>query len=199
MTHSFQCSRRKGSLFNDADYNPLSTLFLIRYTAWLLGVLLLAACSTLPPAPKENLVFAATGRFSGNAPPGEAFSGRFNWQETSQGSDITLSSPLGNTLARLVVRPEQSELQLGQETQTAAQPEALLERYLKVSLPVSGLKYWLRGAAKSGTTQAPNSFSEDGWKIDYLQMQDGKPRLISLQNLEQVSPIKVRLVIEEWQ
>jgi outer membrane lipoprotein LolB len=199
LTHSFQRSRRKGSLFNDAGCNPLSTLFLIRYTAWLLGLLLLAACSSLPPAPNENLIFDATGRFSGNAPPGESFSGRFNWQETSQGSDITLSSPLGNTLARLVVRPQQSELQLGQETQTATQPEALLERYLKVSLPVSGLKYWLQGTAKSGIPQAPNSFSEDGWQIEYLQMQDGKPRLISLQNLEQVSPIKVRLVIEQWQ
>lgn len=168
--------------------------------------LFVSACATLPLPSTGTEVFAASGRFSVVAEPNESLSGRFGWVETTQGSDITLSSPLGNTLARLVVRPERSVLTLGSgssfetstESQTAAQPEALLERYLKVSLPVSGLKYWLQGSSTLGIPQAPNSFSEDGWQIRYPQMQDGKPRLIQLSREGQGPTIQIKLFVEEW-
>ncbi len=174
--------------------------------AWSLLVCWLVGCATAPIPPAAPLIFAAQGRLSLVVRPADAPSrqvtGRFMWAETAQHSQIDVLSPLGDTLARLRVQPDGSELTVRGTVETAMSPEALVEKYFGAPLPVLGLRYWLRGLDKSGMQRAPETFTEDGWQIEFVQMQAPSsrlPRMVRLQRQVTFEPIEIRLVIDEWQ
>jgi outer membrane lipoprotein LolB len=168
--------------------------------------LLLGACTTLSVTDDSPLVFAAEGRLSLvtrlSAAEPKQMSARFVWAETDRLTQVDLLSPFGEILARLRVGAHSSELQSKQGIETAANPEQLVEKYFGAPLPVTGLRYWMRGQDKAGRQHAPQSFEEDGWRMEYTQMSlenSAWPRIIFLQRqLPQGASVEVRLVIDQW-
>jgi outer membrane lipoprotein LolB len=148
----------------------------------------------------------------------EALHGNFNWSQTPKRTVITLSSPLGQTLAVIEVTPDISTFtQSGQPRRMATDPDTLTELALGWPLPVAGMRDWLQGMATdingrrfvaSGQSEASSTVTtKDGWQIRYVSWQNGEgpstashPKRIDLtRKTEQAGDVSIRLVIDNWQ
>ncbi|HEU4622144.1 MAG TPA: outer membrane lipoprotein LolB [Burkholderiaceae bacterium] len=166
--------------------------------AWLSG------CAT--PAPlvvAPDMRWSAEGRVSIQSViegQNRIDTARFAWTERPQTSELALYSPFGDTLAQVRVEPERAVLRLPDKIATAASVDALVARELGIELPVSGLRYWLRGEDTQGRRRAPESFEEDGWRVAYSQMDEAIPSLPKTLRLEraQPAPVSVRVAVERW-
>mgnify|MGYP005810703995 CR=1 FL=1 len=181
-----------------------------RAVALVAGVLLLGACSTLPP---REAVRVHQGRFTVTASwpdRAENSSGRFALSIHADGLTLDLSSPFGNTLARIdtdadgarLVAPDANgNLQRLQ----GSNADALTEQALGWSLPVSGIGDWIVGrpvpARPYRTAAGEAAIEQDGWTIRVIERfgGDGAPRRLSFERpAAALSPaITLRLVLDE--
>ncbi len=194
--------------------------FLLSLALSALATLPLSGCGTLAPQPGAD----STRRFHDNISVGgrlsvryqhqgkpESVQGKFLWQQSATRTDIELSSPLGQTLARITLLPDSAILeQSGQPTAEATDASALTKSVLGWPLPVEGLRYWLQGYLRtlSGELLAVpvgegNEQEGDGWRVRYVGWQqiDGRtcPKRIDFSRLEaDASEIALRLVIDDW-
>ena len=110
----------------------------------------------------------------------ESINGNFNWEQAPGTIDVTLMSPLGQTVAAISVTPGSATLtQGGQAPRTAADIDSLTQQTLGWPLPVSGLRDWLQGYAVDAQGQrfraspASNSVTtKDGWRLRFVEWQD---------------------------
>lgn len=136
----------------------------------------------------------------------------FDWQQMPQDLHITLSSPLGQTIATIQENASGARLeQAKQEPRIAADIESLLVENLGWTIPVSGLKAWLQGFDLTANGQAIALPTRDyyrlqsqGWQLDFVSWQVDAgiihPKRIDLyKNTEQVGEMNIRIVIEEPQ
>ena len=82
---------------------------------------------------------------------------RFDWQHDAQSDRLTLSTPLGQGMARLVREPGAARLTLADgKEMTAANWQLLAAQVLHGEVPLDELPEWLRGArpALQGRTGA---------------------------------------------
>ncbi|MFT5532588.1 MAG: outer membrane lipoprotein LolB [Burkholderiaceae bacterium] len=193
-------------------------------TGVLLCVLLAGCASTmpLPPASAQTSQPAAaidlSGRLSvryqhnGNE---EALHGSFSWSQRADQTLVTLMSPLGQTIATIVITPTQASLtQAGQPVRSAADPDALVADALGWPLPIAGLRDWLQGRANDANGQAvtatPGSDSpiltSDGWTLQYASWNADDstntvhPKRIDLARSTNVAGnVTIRIVIDNWQ
>lgn len=179
---------------------------------------LLAACAT--PAPTSQAPVAAyreqielNGRLSVNytrdGTP-ESLSGKFNWVQAGERVDVSLSSPLGQTLAKISVTPSGATLeQNGEPPRSAADIDTLTHEALGWRLPVSGLRDWLQGyaTAQDGSrfTASPVNnevVTRDGWRLRYVSWHDTAPRVqprridVSRPAGPQSEAMEIRIVID---
>jgi outer membrane lipoprotein LolB len=106
--------------------------------------------------------------------------GAFTWTQRPGQVDVSLASPLGQTIATISVTPKQATLtQSGHQPVAAADIDSLTARTLGWSLPVSGLREWLQGYAIDTTgkrfaaSPANNSVvTKDGWHLRFVAWQD---------------------------
>ena len=176
----------------------------------------LAGCASVPtgpiaplPAYREAAELAGrisvTFRKAGNP---ESLSGKFTWQQQPGKVDVTLSSPLGQTMAKISVTPAQATLvQSDQAPRTASSIDALTAQALGWQLPVAGLKDWLQGYATDAQGQrfaaAPGKdtvVTHDGWKLRFVSFrQDGAPKRIDAERLAaaQVDELAIRIVVDQ--
>lgn len=173
--------------------------------------LLLAGCATpsrIDTAAPES-VFQRTGRFAVSVQYSdgrqEAVQGGFAWLDTGRVLTLDLANPLGTTLARVQVQPDIAVLTRANGEQNAASdPDALVEQVLGSPIPVAGLRYWLRGrAAGAANVQPtlnaagqPESFTQDGWRVELLRYDQQGPGLVRLNRAEANRSISVRLVVD---
>jgi len=157
---------------------------------------LLSACATVPPAPLSAQPVAAfreqidfSGRLSVNYQrdgKDDSLSGHFNWRQSAAGTDVALSSPLGQTVATISVTPQQATLtESGKPPRVAADIDTLSAQALGWPLPVSGLRQWLQGYADGADGRRfvasplnDNVTTKDGWHLTYVSWQDpaaGRP------------------------
>jgi outer membrane lipoprotein LolB len=143
----------------------------------------------------------------------ESVHGNFSWQQTPGHTTVTLSSPLGQTLAIIDVTPERAVLrQAGQAPRSAADADALAADTLGWPLPIAGLRDWLQGYATDAQGQpwvarageASEVTTQDGWHISYLDWRDDEgaayPRRIDLaRDTSQAGPVAIRLVVDHVQ
>ena len=177
----------------------------------------LGACGLLPqtgpPATAEGRwtaptwhAWAAQGRFAVQRSDA-GFNGGFRWRQTENGYDIRLTGPFGQGGVRIQGDGHGVVLVTDDgRHDSAADPERLLARHLGWSLPVSGLRYWVRGEAEPGhparwqrdAQGRPRRLSQSGWDIAYLAYRAAEgaalPRLVRLVRGE----FEVRLVIDRW-
>ena len=142
----------------------------------------------------------------------EALHGSFEWQQRPGKTQLTLSSPLGQTIAQISILPDGATLtQSGQPPLAAADADALTAQALGWPLPVSGLREWLQGRVteRSGkkrvaTPQDENTDIEtvDGWRIRYGAWDETaapRPRRIDLtRTTAQAGEVALRLVIDTY-
>jgi outer membrane lipoprotein LolB len=203
-----------------------------KYAPTLALALLLGGCAALQP-PKDTGIstearptasrryvdtIALSGRLSVRYQRDgkeEALHGSFLWAQDTARTNLTLLSPLGQTMAVIGVSPDGATLtQSGQPVRKAADVDALIAETLGWPLPVSGLRDWLQGFAIDSagnrfiaSAQAPEVSTRDGWRIHYASWQDDaqlgpqtRPRRIDLERrTTQAGDVSIRIVIDNWQ
>lgn len=184
---------------------------------------LLSACATTTPGTTPSSASVAqyrdaidlSGRLSVNyykdgAP--ETLSGKFTWSQTPAAVDVSLASPLGQTIARIKVTPESATLTQGERPPRVAKDiDSLTAQALGWSMPVSGLRDWLQGYATAADGQrfaaspANNKVTTpDGWSLTFVSWQDEQgahpvPKRIDAQRAASVSSgeLGLRIVIDQ--
>ncbi|WP_332610926.1 lipoprotein insertase outer membrane protein LolB [Achromobacter sp. ESBL13] len=187
--------------------------------AWLRLALLtllaaaLAACTTTPK-PIEGAgadAFSRIGRFAitVNEEGGKqnAVQGGFSWSDDGQRYVLDLTNPLGSTEARVQGRPGAATLTKADGTRLEADnPDALAEEALGSSMPVSGLRDWLRGKLPADPEASeiarddqgrPTAFEQGGWRANLSRYDNLGPRMLVLQRQEPGRRIMVRLVVNQ--
>jgi outer membrane lipoprotein LolB len=110
----------------------------------------------------------------------QPLSGKFEWSQKPGRIDVSLMSPLGQTLAEISVTPQAATLTQGKSPpRTAADIDTLTAQSLGWPLPVSGLRDWMQGYATDAqgkrfiASPARNSVvTKDGWRLTFASWQD---------------------------
>ncbi|MES2739485.1 MAG: outer membrane lipoprotein LolB [Pseudomonadota bacterium] len=183
---------------------------------------MLAACATTAPtaspagrtvAPYSDSV-QLSGRLSVNYQKdgkSESLSGKFTWRQSAERTDVSLASPLGQTIATISVTPGEASLtRSGQPPRVAPDIDTLSAQSLGWSLPVSGLRDWLQGYARQAdgarfvaTPEHDSVTTADGWRLRFVSWQEGAPatprpkRIDAERNgQEQADQIALRIVLD---
>ena len=197
--------------------NALRSRSLRTFLSVLSAGLLLAGCAATPTGESTGLYggqspvaisdWQLTGRFSLTREEQGWHAGLF-WQEQGDQYQLKISGPMGQGAFRLRgdadgVLLEQSDGQ----TLAAQDAEALLYQATGWHLPVSGLRYWIRGlpvpelrAQASRDAQGRlTRLEQSGWIIFYNRyvLVDGVYWPVKLRLVRE--DISVRLVIDQWQ
>ena len=143
----------------------------------------------------------------------EALHGSFAWSQTATHTFVTLSSPLGQTLATIELTPQGATLiQPGQAPRSAADADALAADAFGWPLPVANLRNWLQGYTLDADGQRIAAASNDGairtpdnWQIRYPAWEasdnnvDHPKRIDLARHTAQAGDIAIRIVIDNWQ
>lgn len=180
---------------------------------------LLAACAapaTLPEVPVAAYrdTIELNGRLSVNYSKDgqpEALSGKFNWMQAGERIDVSLASPLGQTIAKITVTPREATLvQSDQVARTAPDIDTLSAEALGWPLPVSGLRDWLQGYATASDgsrfTASParnEVLTRDGWRLRYVSWQDDAATRVQPKRIDVSRPatlqseaLEIRIIID---
>lgn len=170
-----------------------------RRTACLILVVgLLGACSTAPTQPGSEKSWGFTGKI-GLWAYGEQESANIDWRDCDNSYLIRLSGPLGVGGALIYGTGSTVSLHRGDDTLYADSPEELLAS-LGWYLPVSSLRFWLRGQASPDAPYqrepeggAASSLTQAGWHITYRYQNDHIAR-IAMDN----GQIRLQWIIRDW-
>jgi outer membrane lipoprotein LolB len=144
-----------------------------RFFGLFVAIYLIAGCAINTPTtvingnkieslPAQAKVLNYQGRLSlriASEPPQSLYAG-FSLNGDAQAGNLTLSSPLGNTVAQLAWTPQNAVLIANNETKEHPSASALIENITGATIPLSALFDWLAG---KNTVTA-------GWEIDLSQM-----------------------------
>ncbi|MBC3870521.1 lipoprotein insertase outer membrane protein LolB [Undibacterium oligocarboniphilum] len=134
-------------------------------------------------------------RYEQNGKP-QNLTGNFEWHQQDENLEILLSSPLGQTLARITQNKQGALLeQDGKIPRQASDLDQLISDTLHWPLPVSGLRDWLQGfvRTKDGHPLAllptDQTMEADGWKIRYASWHQSpvQPRRMDLSRYSQTA------------
>jgi outer membrane lipoprotein LolB len=130
-----------------------------------LGLLLLTGCAT-PIAPLAGRTDAWSGRLSlrVDSEPVQSFSALFDLRGNPETGELTLTSPIGSTLAKLQWAPGEAVLRNGSETRRFGSVDALIEAATGAAIPVGALFAWLAGRDES----------VPGWRPDLSSIGAGR-------------------------
>ena len=205
-----------------AGGRALTTAVMLRWrdaSAWLRGALMamlaftLAACTTTPK-PIEGIgpdAFSRIGRFAitVNEESGKqnAVQGGFSWSDDGRRYVLDLTNPLGSTEARVEGQPGSASLTKADGTRLMADnPDALAEDALGSSMPVAGLRDWLRGKLPAEPEPGelsrdelgrPAGFEQGGWRVRLSRYDTKGPMLLVMERQEPGRRILVRLVVNQ--
>lgn len=132
---------------------------------------------------KENSTWS--GRFSlqTTAGGGRSFSAAFVLRGSPQFGELTISTPLGSTLAVATWHPGLAQLQQGYERRTFSDLDELTMALTGSVVPVASWFDWLRGEA----TQA------EGWTVDLTQIARGRMQASGVSGAETT---QIRLLLD---
>ena len=175
----------------------------------------LAGCAIAPPSPPppsetaESLQspFAAEGRLSARR-GAEGVAANFAWDHDGTRDRIDLSTPLGQTVARLSGDAAGVEVELpDHRVFTAGDWDTLTTKALGLPIPVAGLSAWMRGMPQAGEDASierdgqsrPSVLRQDGWEIVYQYPDDASRRPSRLiLRYPGAEPVDVRIAIDRW-
>lgn len=181
----------------------------MRHLVWLM-LLGLAGCASAPPlltrVPQADVPFAFSGRVMVRQGQQHDSAG-LHWRHDAD-DEILLQGPLGYTAARIQRNAQGATLDdaYGRHY-AAADAEALMQQALGWSVPLAGLRYWLRAeAAPQGEARAARNeagqiavLHQQGWEIRYLKYADAQRAALPLHVELQRDGLQVTLRIDQWQ
>ncbi|WP_413438574.1 lipoprotein insertase outer membrane protein LolB [Sulfuriferula sp. GW1] len=172
----------------------------------------LAGCATLAPeaeapvAAQAPRIFDLSGRIAVKYRD-QSSSGSLHWQHRPDQDNISLLSPLGQTVTQITRDADGVTLiDQAHKVHHAADTETLTRDLLGWRLPLSGLSYWVVGQpapslpyqADRDAQQRPTLLVQDGWRVNYSAWQtvdgQGLPRKMTLQR----DDLEIRLVMDQW-
>jgi outer membrane lipoprotein LolB len=178
-------------------------------------LLLLVACAgpspsgTAPPAPFASAAepFTAEGRLSARY-GSDAATVHFTWSHDPPRDALTVTSPLGQTIAQLsgdtAARRVEVRTAEGRRDE-AADWTTLTERTLGFRLPVEGLAAWIRAAPHADAAYAIETDREGrvsllrqaGWEIVYDYPDPAARRPVRLRIT--YPDLEIRMVVDRWE
>ncbi|SDJ85236.1 lipoprotein insertase outer membrane protein LolB [Microbulbifer yueqingensis] len=198
----------------DRQNSPFSHL------AILLLALVLTACAGQQPRlpgttgqPAEQLQrFTIAGKLGVRSPTDNG-SANLNWEQQSASNyRIHLSGPLGAGATVISGNSGGVSLKRGSEAPIrASNPAHLTQQMLGWPLPVREMFYWVRGLPAPGGSAGERrdaagqlqSLSQAGWQLEFSGYQPvgayTLPTRIKAQTNQGAGPVKVTLVIKEWE
>ena len=163
---------------------------------------LLASCAPLPPRPPPAAIvaadapFAIDGRLSVRH-GGDALTANFTWRHAPPRDDLTLSTPLGQTLAEISADASVPRFELRTSDgrrEDAPDWSSLTERAFGAPLPVGGLATWIVGTPRP---DAPYSHEPDALGRSALLRQDGWEIVYGYSDAEARLPSRLQLARPE--
>ena len=149
--------------------------------------------------------FAATWTLAGDPPREERASGRFELRAAGDTTEMDISSPFGQTLARARARPGLATIETADgRTHQAANPQLLTEEFLGWRVPIERLRDWLAGdfgQARSADGPGELRAVDSGWQILAQRWQDGRPLQLVLKWPFETVPgscrrVEIRLAVD---
>lgn len=192
----------------------------IRASAVLLCCTLLTACAVRPPvepvdrdpwlARKAVLTdlqeWSITGRI-GVTTEREGWHASLFWTQQGQDYLIDLIGPLGQGRIRIQGDASRVTVQTADgRVLSAEDPELLLRETVGVGVPVTGLKYWIRGLPapvphiklSSDDRGRLTYLEQGGWMIDYTDYEPVGNLDLPTRIRARQGDMQVRLVIRQW-
>lgn len=167
------------------------------------AILFVAACAQAPLQPPEGaLEFQVLGRIAARY-NGDGFTGNVDWRHARRGDDMLISTPLGQGVARIVREGEATQITMANGRQyRAPDAEMLTQQALGFRLPLEGMADWVRGVPTPGLPGTRQNFpdgrlqvlEQNGWRIEYLDYEGGRPKLMQLN----YPGVQLRFVVTEW-
>ena len=145
----------------------------LRRSAALLASLLfttffIAGCANPPRATGKNdekkSFWAGRISLQVQSEPPQAFFAGFELKGNPAQGELTLNSPLGNSLAVLRWSPQEAVLDSGNQIQRFATVDELIEKATGAAVPLPALFDWLDG----------KNTAADGWNADLSQQAEGR-------------------------
>ena len=140
----------------------------------------------------------------------EVYNVGLQWRQDARQFVMLLEAPFGQGVFRIENGADGGYRLLlpdGQRFENRT-PEALLEEVFGWSLPISGLRYWIRGLPRPGgdyrkqldDSGLARSLNQDRWSIAFTEYFDDarQPRLPRRLKLAR-DDLSIKLVIEHWQ
>lgn len=115
--------------------------------------------------------------------PPQSFSAGFNLSGNPQAGELSLTSPLGSTLAVLRWQPGQAWLHQGEQVRSYDSLDALAAEVTGTPLPVRALFAWLRGTPEA----------VEGWQVDLRELNNGR---LSAERLMPLPTAQLRVVLD---
>lgn len=181
-----------------------------RLLAGLAMILWLAGCATPAHIGGRGAAFERVGRFAVNLQPVAqapyAAQGGFSWRDDGRTLRLDLSTPLGSVLARIQVGQGLSVLEHADGSrESAPSPDDLLELVWGHPMPVSGLRYWIRGQVEPGRAVADErrdgqgrltALKQDGWEIRLTSYDGQGPGRIRLLRQDAQGEWRLQLIVD---
>lgn len=194
----------------------------MRRLAVALFAVALSACATFPPArsPDPQAAWQArhislarlstwtvTGRVLIKAEE-RSWNATLFWVQRDGAYRIRLIAPLGQGTVQLsggdggvVLRTSNNQVF------TAQDPQTLMLDTLGWSVPVDGLRYWMRGLDDPRTPAVvrldargrPETLEQAGWVIDYQRYADGAPPELPTKLALANQALSVRILVSRWE
>lgn len=169
----------------------------LRYLAGALLLVGLAACTSRPviTGTGAEASWSLNGRL-GYIAGKEHGNLSVDWRQRPDHFEINLLGPLGVGVARVEGEPGRVVLDMaGRDPVVARSADDLVEQVIGVALPVSQLRYWVRGKPAPLPHQSTaDGFRQLGWQIAYLQYEQQLPVKIRLTR----PGVKVMMVVKKW-
>lgn len=188
----------------------LSLLRALSRAGFLLPLLLVTACSTVPVdrpgligdfADNRHIQYWQLRGKIGIRNHRQATSAYLNWQQCSDHFDIRLSGPLGQGSAHLYGDSHRATLQQNKkQVLTSGDPSQLLYQQLGWPIPVRQLPYWIRGIpAPSQEYHTDNhGFTQSGWQISYPKTSDVEHYQLPAKVVATQAQFTVTLILKNW-
>jgi outer membrane lipoprotein LolB len=123
-------------------------------------------------------------RISSDTP--QSLYGAFTISGDAQTGELSLNSPLGNTVAKLTWTPQTAVLVANNTTTTYPSTEALITTVTGTALPLPALFDWLAGI----------NTPIEGWETDLSNMQNPDNRRLIAKRISPLPTVELRIALE---
>ncbi|MGR9088109.1 MAG: lipoprotein insertase outer membrane protein LolB [Gammaproteobacteria bacterium] len=184
----------------------------VRLLPWGVLMAFLTGCATTPVS-VEGVYSRLSGRPLHDAEPwslqgrlfisdsSDSWQADVDWEHQPGIEQIKLSGPMGQGAVVIHLTKDFVTVARGaDEVESSGQPEQFIRQQLGVFVPVRALRYWVLGLPMPGSAfeDVPDGFRQEGWQVDYPEMQSVAgllmPRKIAAKN----EYVKLKLMIDQW-